>query len=472
MTLVYYVKQLSSYHSLFLLVGLTFFVMLLLTGSASADSCSPVQTPSILFSNERSDYVTFSHPFRYPFKTGIMAEMKTSLNRLLYEGAKNSPHQVIYSGKCTGAQRIEFEMERALDEQQNQAYSAINNELTRLQGNFDQAGLTSGVDTFLPVLLTFVSSFPDEPDSIGDKFPIETIYERKGSLNDKTWLLLGLLENKGYNVAVVYYGLSIIPAVYGTSCDGKEGYLFIDIMGHTIGKRTTRYASVDPIAILPFGNGKKQYQPETCIPDRDILSTLRASPSIIAERIEERTEERIEEQIQERTEERTEEQIQEQTEEQIFTEVVNDDLHRHTQYTNRDEQITISTLIQRIQEGDEEQWVWNNLGVLFIEQNRFTEAENAFNRALEIDPESVEALSNLAYLFGSKQRKFELAEEYIDRALSLAPEDSLVWYQKGMLHYLRGNGKEAAYSFEQALIYDETLADARKALDILSRVSQ
>jgi tetratricopeptide (TPR) repeat protein len=473
MTLVYYVKQLSSYHSLFLLAGLTLFVMLLLTGLASADSCTPVQTPSILFSDERSDYVTSPYSFRYPFKTGIMTEMKMSLNRLLYEGAKDSPHQVVYSGECTGTQRIEFEMERALDEKQNQAYSVINNELTRLQENFDQAGLTSGVDTFLPLLLTFVASLPDDPDSIGDKFPIETAYERKSSLNDKNWLLLGLLENKGYNAGVVYYGLSIIPAVHGTGCDGKEGYLFIDIMGHTIGKRTTSYASVDPIAIIPFGSGTKQYQPETCIPDRDILSTLRASPSMnmhITEQVAEEVEEEVEEQITEQVAEKIEEKNN-GAESELLTAVADDDLHSHTQYMNGDEQATISSLIQKIQEGDEEAWIWNNLGVKFIEQKRFSEAENAFNRALEIDPESVEALSNLAYLLGNKQKKFELAEEYINRALSLAPEDSLVWYQKGMLYYLMGNGTDAAYSFEQALMYDETLTDARVALDILSRLS-
>ena len=368
---VYYGKQLSNYHNLFLLACLTFFAMLLLTGSTSAE-CTPVQIPSIFYSNEQHDFITFQYSFRYPFKTGIMTEMKISLNRLLYEAAKNSPRQVIYSGGCTGAQRAEHEIKRALDEKQNEAYSAINDELTRLQGNFDQAGLTNSVDTFFPVLLTFVGSFSDDPDSIGDKFPIQTIYERKGSLTDKIWLLLGLMGDKGYNAAVIYYGSSIIPAVYGTSCTGKDGYLFIDITEQTIGKRPKRYASVDPIAIIPFGHGTKQYQPATCVPDRDILSKLRASPPM-----------------------------------DIAITTTNTSVQGEGQKNsagsellgkNTDQYATLSELIQIIQEGHEELWVWNNLGVRYTEQNRFAEAENAFNRALEIDPTSVEVLANLAYI--------------------------------------------------------------------------
>jgi len=380
MTLVYYVKQLSNYHNLFFLAGLTFFVMLLLTGQVSAESCIPVQTPVILHSSEQSDFITSQYSFRYPFKTGIMTEMKMSLNRLLYEGAKNSPREVMYLGECTGAQMVELEMKRALDERQNEAYSAINNELARLQGNFDQGGLTGGTDTFLPVLLTFVGSFSDDPNSTGDKFPIETIYERKGSLTDKIWLLLGLMQNKGYNVAVIYYGSSMIPAVYGTSCDGRDGYLFIDVMEQTIGKRPNRYASVDPIAIIPFGHGTTRYEPATCVPDRDILSRLRASSSTNTAIVT------------------TNAYVQGERDISELAQMVD---HRYTQYMHGDEQATISDLIQKIQEGSADQWIWNDLGVRYTEQNRFTEAENAFNRALEIDPTSAEVLANLEYLLGN-----------------------------------------------------------------------
>ena len=372
---MYYMKQLSNYHNSFLLACLTFFAMLLLTGSASAE-CTPVQTPWIFYSNEQHDFITSEYSFRYPFKTGIMTEMKISLNRLLYEGAKNSPRQVRYSGECTGAQRVELEMKRALDDKQNVVYSAINNELTRLQRNFDQAGLTSGADTFFPVLLTFVGSFPDDPDSSGDKFPIQTIYERNGSLTDKTWLLLGLMGNKGYNAAVIYYGASIIPAVYGTSCDGKNGYLFIDIMEQTIGKRPKNYASVDPIAIIPFGRGTKQYQPETCVPDKDILSRLRPSTPM--------------------------DNAIATTNAYAQGEAQKNDAGPELLGDITEQYATISELIQMIQEGKEELWVWNNLGVRYTEQKRFAEAENAFNRALEIDPTSAEVLANLASLLGNR----------------------------------------------------------------------
>ena len=364
-TLVYYVKDLLNHYNVFLLACLTLFVMLLLTGSVSAECTSQI-APTILYSNEQSDFVTSQYSFRYPFKTGIMTEMKMSLNRLLYEGAKNSPHQIRYLGECSAAEMVEIEMEKALEKKQEQAYSAINNELTRLQGNFDQAGITGGVDTFLPVLLTFVASLSDDPDSNEDKFPIETMYERKGSLTDKTWLTLGLMENKGYNVAVVYYGSSIIPAVSGVSCEGKDGYLFIDIAEQTIGKRSKNYASVDPIAIIPFGQGTERYESATCVSDKDILFRLRPSPSMTG-----------------------------------AIAITNAYAQGESQKSGDDipdEHATMSELIQLIQEGSEELWVWNNLGVRFTEQNRFAEAESAFKRALEIDPTSVEALANLEYL--------------------------------------------------------------------------
>jgi tetratricopeptide (TPR) repeat protein len=61
---------------------------------------------------------------------------------------------------------------------------------------------------------------------------------------------------------------------------------------------------------------------------------------------------------------------------------------------------------------------WIRLGLAESERKRYTDAENAFRKALEVDPRSVIAWTSLAYLQYSSGRR-EAAEASIDQALAI-----------------------------------------------------
>ncbi|UCE42179.1 MAG: glycosyltransferase family 39 protein [Candidatus Aminicenantes bacterium] len=62
-----------------------------------------------------------------------------------------------------------------------------------------------------------------------------------------------------------------------------------------------------------------------------------------------------------------------------------------------------------------------NIGGVYVEQGKYDEAERAFDRALEINAESVEALHNKAILLAMK-KQFREASEINKRVLKLAPD--------------------------------------------------
>lgn len=71
--------------------------------------------------------------------------------------------------------------------------------------------------------------------------------------------------------------------------------------------------------------------------------------------------------------------------------------------------------------------VYINIGRMFAVQGQQNEADNAYQRALKIDPDSVEALSNLAVLH-DEMRDTENALKYIKKAYQLAPLDERVGF--------------------------------------------
>lgn len=66
---------------------------------------------------------------------------------------------------------------------------------------------------------------------------------------------------------------------------------------------------------------------------------------------------------------------------------------------------------------------WNDLGVIYKKIQQFEEAESAFLKVLQLDPEHAQALGNLASIY-RHQRQLYLAFEYAKLGLSLLPEQA------------------------------------------------
>ena len=444
---VAYIQKINR-NVLFFLIG----ILLLLALSESVAACAPLQIPAIIPPDNQTEYTTISYSFRYPAGTGIMTEVAIPIDRALYGAVQRSPHEAITDGACTSTEITEVEVSRILDSRQNDIYLSAISSLGTIQKRFDETRLVTVKDTYLPVLLTFVASLSDDPASNGKKFPVETLYDKKGSQNDKVWLLLGLMEKKGYNVALIDYGSFVAPAISAASCTGREGYLFIDMNDQSIGKSPKGHASVDPVNIIRIGSGTMQYESDPCISDASVFLKLRFTPPLLETPAALQTESRS---------------APLPTSPVYGKNELDVDRYGYADFNAGNYPAALSALVQSIQNGEDDHWTWNNLGAIYVKQNRYAEAESAFQRALEINPKFVEAMVNMAYLLRNTGG-YVRAEMYIDRALAVDSTDPVALYEKGILRHLAGDDAKAVFAFQQAITSDPTLTQAQTMLDRIS----
>lgn len=110
------------------------------------------------------------------------------------------------------------------------------------------------------------------------------------------------------------------------------------------------------------------------------------------------------------------------------------------------------------------------LAKIYEAQRRWQEAERLFGRALEIEPESVEALRRLAQLYQRGNERNDEAEVLLNKARDLDPDNIAVWQQLGAIY---GNDRrrraEARAAFERAYELDPNSPTALHNLGLLAR---
>src|SRR6185295_3010798 len=110
-----------------------------------------------------------------------------------------------------------------------------------------------------------------------------------------------------------------------------------------------------------------------------------------------------------------------------------------------------------ISERPQDPAVYNDLGNLLILASRPEEAEEAYRKAVEIAPDRVSALFNLALL---QQQRGELREalHLYRRVLEIQPQHAWAWYQIGTLYeHWRWEGR-AVDAYANAFRIDPQLA--------------
>jgi tetratricopeptide (TPR) repeat protein len=93
------------------------------------------------------------------------------------------------------------------------------------------------------------------------------------------------------------------------------------------------------------------------------------------------------------------------------------------------------------------------------DENGLERAEEAYRRAIELDPSLANALTNLGNLMYRRQR-YEEAQNLYVRALQVDPEQPEAFYNLGFLLYERGDVAGAILNFRRALRSDPSFADA------------
>src|SRR5574341_787903 len=110
---------------------------------------------------------------------------------------------------------------------------------------------------------------------------------------------------------------------------------------------------------------------------------------------------------------------------------------------------------------------WNDLGEVFFKTGAYDEALNAFNKAIELDPESGWAYSNLARTLAS-QGKYTQAIPLYQKSIDLLREDkdkAVVWNRLGNVYRKLNDYEHAVQAFHKADELDAENAGFRDELD-------
>jgi Tfp pilus assembly protein PilF len=111
-------------------------------------------------------------------------------------------------------------------------------------------------------------------------------------------------------------------------------------------------------------------------------------------------------------------------------------------------------LLRRIVAQDPKDFqAWTELGTIYLLQSNATEAEKAYQRAIEERPAFVLALLNLGRL-RIMERKYESAIEPLDAAVKLQPESANANYYLGEAYLFMKKGSKAVIYLYEALKLD------------------
>ncbi len=113
---------------------------------------------------------------------------------------------------------------------------------------------------------------------------------------------------------------------------------------------------------------------------------------------------------------------------------------------------TISLVQQFLVENPDSPRGWIDLGRAFAQIFRFDEAEQAFNKVIELSEEtSAVAIYGEIGILYRIQGKFAQAAQYYDKQISTDPEDALGYLYLGNLLLRQGDFKDAEAVFRKAL---------------------
>ncbi len=109
---------------------------------------------------------------------------------------------------------------------------------------------------------------------------------------------------------------------------------------------------------------------------------------------------------------------------------------------------------------------WQDLGSAYLELQRHEQAEQAFQHAIELDPNSAASFYSLGYLY-QRQKLFPKAVAAYRKAVSLDAGLEQAWGNLAAAYLAMDNKVEAMKSLEAALALDPGALDWRQALQTL-----
>lgn len=132
-------------------------------------------------------------------------------------------------------------------------------------------------------------------------------------------------------------------------------------------------------------------------------------------------------------------------------------------YKSDESEAALAIYKQVVASPEAKSWDYSNLGVLLSLLNRNEEAENAYRKAIEMDPKNIKARNSLGYWL-AKMGNHKEAETTFRKSVEADKKNSDAWYNLGSLLYDIGNHTEAESAYRKAIEADPKDAENHNAL--------
>ena len=128
---------------------------------------------------------------------------------------------------------------------------------------------------------------------------------------------------------------------------------------------------------------------------------------------------------------------------------------------------------QVAQSKDEKVQVWFQRGAMYEKQSKIEQAETAFHKVLELDPDNSEALNYLGYMLADRNMKLNEALGFINKALEQSPNNGAFLDSLGWVYFKMGRLSEAEENLRRAVALDPRDATVHDHLgDVLLKESK
>ncbi|MFH1875669.1 MAG: tetratricopeptide repeat protein [Candidatus Omnitrophota bacterium] len=121
-----------------------------------------------------------------------------------------------------------------------------------------------------------------------------------------------------------------------------------------------------------------------------------------------------------------------------------------------------------VSSGNADGKIFNNLGVIYAQQEKYTDAAKLFSKAVHANPQGVEFRNNLAEVLLEMKEYGRAIEEYT-MLLSLEPDNTRALYNLGVAYKNIGDDAKAKEQWERVLAAHPEDPDAKNALECLEK---
>ena len=105
----------------------------------------------------------------------------------------------------------------------------------------------------------------------------------------------------------------------------------------------------------------------------------------------------------------------------------------------------------------------NHRGLEHLNRKEYDQAAASFREALQLQPESPDALDNLGKALEATGKDSEAIADF-DKAIQLAPQNAATYADKGLALFHEGKYEDAAAAYRQALEHHKNFSEAQNGL--------